>query len=61
MLNVIPLRPRKNRLAEFIATDWALTKRHARDAVKFVSGYLFFRRNGFTRKASIFNARNAIN
>lgn len=42
-----------------LAQDWACTKQHCKSAVKFVLDYRRFRQHGFTRKASLFNARNA--
>lgn len=48
------------RLMEFMRNDWAITQRHFREAVKFCGSYRFFKRRGFTHKAAMFNARNAL-
>lgn len=60
MSDVIHLRPRRNPIAAFIANDWRLTVRHLRAGARLISGYVFFRRRGFSIKDSIFNARNVV-
>lgn len=49
------------RLIDFLAQDYAQTKRRACALIKLVRDYHYFKQRGFTRKASFFNARNAIN
>ena len=48
-------------LIEYLAQDWAITKRRFKNAVKFANNYSYFRQRGFTHKAAVFNARNALN
>jgi hypothetical protein len=48
------------RLMEFMRNDWAITRRHFKEAVKFCRSYQFFKSRGFTHKAAMFNARNAL-
>lgn len=48
-------------LMRFIAADWALTRQHGKDALKFANDYRYFIRRGFTHKEAVFNARNALN
>lgn len=57
---VLSLSKRRG-LIRFLANDWALTKQHGKDALKFITNYRFFVQRGFTHKAAVFNARNALN
>lgn len=52
---------RLNPVLKFLANDWALTKQHGKNALKFIADYRFFVQRGFTHKAAVFNARNALN
>lgn len=46
---------------KFLTNDWALTKRHCKGALKFITNYRFFVQRGFTHKAAVFNARRTMN
>lgn len=48
-------------LIRFLANDWALTKQHGKNALKFITNYRFFVQRGFTHKAAVFNARRTMN
>lgn len=53
--------PSLKAILKFLANDWALTKQRGKAALKFIKNYRFFVQRGFTHKAAVFNARNALN
>lgn len=53
--------PSLNAALKFLANDWAITRRRFKAAVKFANNYSHFKQRGFTHKAAVFNARNAVN
>ena len=58
---VLYLNPDKvEKALDHLARDLMRIKRFFTDKVKFVRDYRTFRRQGFTRKAALFNARNAL-
>lgn len=48
-------------LIRLIKNDCALTRRRWKDALKFICNYRSFVQRGFTHKAAVRNARNALN
>lgn len=49
-----------NPFIHYLATDWAITRLHARHTLKLCRDYLHFKRRGFTHKAAVFNAINSL-